>query len=240
MTKIILQTLIIVLMAIPAIAKLRIGFTEVVPYGYKDKEGNIHGINYEILQQIEKKSGLEFEYRLYPQARLTAGISAGDMDIALVFDHTCALKYAEGYEFQSPLYNAKSSIFTAQPLSPAMKEIKIARIRGTCSLWPKESDQVKSVFYDVNNFAQAIEMVRAKRLDGVCGLEPVIRYHIKRMKAPDFYIWKAHPKEMRAGLCLRKDLPADVKKKLKDASDNLEVNLDINKYLKNGPIESAQ
>lgn len=58
------------------------------PYGYIDENGLAAGINADIVSAIVKRSGLAFEHKIYPFARITKMLKAGaEVDITMALPH---------------------------------------------------------------------------------------------------------------------------------------------------------
>jgi len=201
--------------------QLEVGLSEVGPLAYKEN-GELKGINYDILTQLEKGSGLKFNYTLYPHARLIHSIEQTHSDLAIFFAVNC-LKYAKTYEIQTALHKAHLGLYLKDAVTLKKEHLQIGMIRGTCSRLSSQALRPEMIV-EVSNMDQAMEMMKAGRLDGVCGVKAVIDFSAKNK---DFKgklkVAQLDSEPMEAVICRKKTLPDDVKKKLDDAAKKLKV-----------------
>lgn len=209
-------------LAKPAEPILEIALSDVGPFAYK-KAGDIRGINYDIFQELAKKSGLTFKYRLYPHVRLKNALPNVDPDLVILFSAACN-KFSDKYEIQSKIYTAKPTLFLKASASLQDEKIRIGLIRGTCSDLSKRYFKPQMIT-DISDITQALDMMAAGRLEGVCGLAPVIKFGLERKKNFTEKLVASHAdSEILEGvICRKKSLSLDIKKRLDEAGKNLKI-----------------
>jgi ABC-type amino acid transport substrate-binding protein len=203
---------------------LHVGLSDVPPFSYKEND-EIKGINYDILKQIEKKSGQKFQYDLYPHARLSNLLENENPDLLIMFANNCTRHshYESSYRF----YTIYPAIFIKKSFKNADKtNMRMARLIGTCSELSNQFVK-KELISNVESMEQALEMLRNDRVDSVCGMESVINYSKSRLK--DFkeilvpYKTQSETHDFDAVLCLKKSLSPKLKKKLEEASKRIRI-----------------
>jgi hypothetical protein len=201
--------------------KLEVGLSEVKPLAYREG-GKIKGINYDILSQLEKESGLSFNYNLYPHARLIYSVENTQSDLAIFFSVNC-LKYASTYEIQTKLHQAHLGVYHKEGVTLTKLGLQIGMIRGTCSRLSAQALK-PDMISEVSSMDQAIEMLKAGRLDGVCGVKAVIDASISSKGYKEkLSLAQQDSEPMEAVICRKKSLSADIKKKLDEAAKKLKV-----------------
>lgn len=201
---------------------LQVALSDVGPFAYKEA-GEIRGINYDILNQLSKKSGLDFKYRLYPHVRLKNALPNVNPDLTILFSAACA-KFSDVYEAQSKLYIAKPTLFLKESVSLKDEKIRIGLVRGTCSDLSRRYFKPQMIT-DISDITQAIDMMASDRLEGVCGLAPVVRFGLQRKKNFSEKLLASHTDSevLEAVLCRKKSLSLEVKKKLDQAVARLKM-----------------
>lgn len=201
---------------------LDVGLSEVGPLAYKE-DGKIKGINYDILTQLEKESGIKFNYVLYPHARLVHSIEKTQSDLSIFFAPNC-LKYADTYEVQTSLHKAHLGLYLKDSVTLTKPHLQIGLIRGTCNRLSAEYLKPGMIF-EVSDMDQAMKMLKAGHLDGVCGIKAVIDFSLgKASKAvPKLTLAQLDSMPMEAVICRKKSLSAGVKKKLDEAMKKIKV-----------------
>jgi ABC-type amino acid transport substrate-binding protein len=192
------------------------------PFAYNEN-GQLHGYNFEILNELAKKSGLKFRYQTYPHIRLTTSLDSVAPDLTIFFSASC-LKFSTAYEIQEHLYSAKPTLFLKESVSIKSPTLRIGAIRGTCL------DLIKNylkhgMITEISDMKQALEMLNTGRLDGVCGLPPVVRFSLEKNKNFEAKIkpFYTESQTLEAVLCRRKDLSVELKKKLEVAVKKIKI-----------------
>lgn len=194
---------------------LQVGMSEAAPFSYKEDD-QFKGINYEILTQIQKESGLQFNYTMYPHARIANSIAGTNSDLAIFFSVSCTKH--DKYEFHGKLYEVKPGIYLKDAEALKRPGARIGALLGTCTHLIKQY-VTPDMLVELTSMDHAIEMMRVGRLEGVCGIKAVIDYSIQKNKAFHDKLVLAHldNQPLEAVICRRKDLSADIKTKLEKA-----------------------
>lgn len=202
--------------------KLEVGLSEVGPLAYRET-GKLKGINYDILSQLEQVSGLHFNYTLYPHARLIHSIEKTYSDLSIFFAPSC-LKYSETYEVQTKLHDTHLALYLKSPLTLSKPNLRIGLIRGTCSRLAAESLKPEMIT-EVSSMDQALDMLKADRIDGVCGVPAVVDFSLSLHKnfKEKLILAKTDPTPMTAVICRRKTLSVEIKTKLDEAAKKIKV-----------------
>jgi len=203
-----------------ASSSLTAALSDVGPFAYKE-DRKLKGINYDILEQLAKESKLTFKYKLYPHIRMVTALESISPDITILFEKSC-LKF-EDYEVQAELYTAKPLLFTNRIAPVKESALRIGFIRGTClDIRKRLLDGKKTV--DILDMTQALSMFKAGRIDGICGLAPVVKFALTQSKS-DLKLNPLHTESeiLKAVLCRRKDLPDETKKSLDAALKKVSI-----------------
>ncbi|WP_320042598.1 transporter substrate-binding domain-containing protein [uncultured Desulfobacter sp.] len=70
---------------------LKIGTMDLPPYGWKDSQNEIHGIIYELKQEIGIRSGFSFTNKILSHNRMYDMLKHGDVDLISSQAHQAAL-----------------------------------------------------------------------------------------------------------------------------------------------------
>lgn len=201
---------------------LEVGLSEVGPLAYME-DGKIKGINYDILSQLEKESGIKFNYTLIPHARLIHSIENTRSDLSIFFSTNCE-RYAATYEVQAKLHEAHLGIYLKDGITLEKPHLQIGLIRGTCQRLSSQYLKPEGIF-EVATMDQAIKMLQAGHLDGVCGIKAVVDYSVSKAKKLKhrLVLVQKDSAPMTAVICRKKTLSAEIKKKLDDAGKKINI-----------------
>ncbi|WP_295903021.1 substrate-binding periplasmic protein [uncultured Bdellovibrio sp.] len=217
-----MSVLLFLFLLIPFFAKaqtLQVGLSEVGPFAYEEK-GQLKGINYDILSQLAKESGLTFEYNLYPHARLVNAMETSNPDLAIFFSVSC-IKYEKHYEIQDKLYEATPRIYLKPSVDLKQKDVRIGRLRGTCTELIHQYVKPERLT-EVTSMDQAVEMLKSNRLQGVCALSSVLNFAKDKAHYDEKLVSSLkNEKPLEAVLCRKKSLPEEIKRKLEAAAKKL-------------------
>lgn len=195
-----------------------VGLSDVPPYSYM-RDGSIRGMHVDILKQIEKESGLNFNISLLPHARSKKGLETGSTDMLFVFRIVCE-KYNQYEVIPINSYLLPPLIYLNESANPKKKNLKIARVIGTCLGLNKHGIDSTNIV-EVASLDQGFKMIHANRIDGVCGNRPAVEFSInenkKFMKPLVVYKEAGKPEDYRGVVCLRKTLSPEIKNKIERA-----------------------
>lgn len=178
--------------------------------------GKLTGINAEYITSLEKTSGMEFRYELYPHARMRKRLETGSAEAMLIFRSICD-NFSHNYESLISVYSILPSIYLLKKTDEIKNDIRIGRVRGTCTLLLKENMKEENIV-ELDNMELGFRMMKAGRMDGVCANAPLLKYHNKQAKF-EFKIFKTQKDspDFKAVICVRKNLSTQIKKQLKEA-----------------------
>jgi len=207
--------------------ELSVALSDVAPFGYSE-HGQFKGINYDIFEKIGKEAGLKFSYTLYPHARIKNLLPLENPDLVIIFAPACH-QFSDEYEIQNKVYRVKAVLYLNEKVDPTkIKDARVGRVRGTCVGLMKDSIKPENVF-DLTDLSQALAMMDLGRLEGVCALETLLNYNLK--KHPEFkehlvaYKKQTHAADFDAVICRKKNLPEATKAKLEHAAKSLKFDV---------------
>jgi ABC-type amino acid transport substrate-binding protein len=152
-----------------------------VPQGFYDEQQNVVGMDFEVLQQIEKYSGICMTKRLMPIARIWKSIEQGQHDGGLIFkssgrDHLV--------EYAAFIRHAEIIVIPRKGLIldnyEQLHKISIAKTRGSPLSNRFDSDN-KLNLSEVTNYGQLIQMLEFGRIDAVAGSAAPLFYHLAKL-----------------------------------------------------------
>jgi ABC-type amino acid transport substrate-binding protein len=201
--------------------ELEIALSDVGPFSYMEN-GTLHGINYEIFTQLAEKTGFKFNYKLYPHLRLINSLKNIDPDMAIFFSVSCD-QYPLYYERKELVYTMKPTLFLKDSVKFNKETLRVGLLRGSCvDLSTKYLKQ--ELVTEVSDIAQAIEMLHAGRLDGVCGLPALVNFAVKQKKYPEKLVtYKTDSQVLEGVICRKKSLSPEIKKKLDEAFKTVKI-----------------
>lgn len=199
---------------------------DVAPFSYMEN-GTLHGINYEILNQLSQITGMKFTYKLYPHIRLQNSLSKINPDMTIFFSVSCD-KYSDLYEKKESLYTAKPTLYLKESVSYDKEKIRVGMLRGACTDLSTKYLK-RELITDVTDTSQVIEMLYTGRLDGICGLPAMVNYLLKQRKHSVKLIpHKTDSQTLEAVICRKKNLSPELKKKLDEAFKSVKIpSLDV-------------
>lgn len=83
-----------------SVGTLKIGTMSLAPYGWQDKEGQGHGIIYELNQEIGLRLNIPFTNKIYPFKRMLKLLDSGQLDLISSQAHRDTLKSGEKLAIQ--------------------------------------------------------------------------------------------------------------------------------------------
>jgi ABC-type amino acid transport substrate-binding protein len=203
---------------------IEVGLSDIAPISYM-KNGKLAGINIDILEQVKKSSNLNFDYQLYPHARLKKILDNGTPDLLIIFRPSCA-KNNHLYEIQKTLYTIRPAILLRKDIDPKKPNLRISRVIGMCQELSARYVKKENIV-DVANMDQAFRMLQAGKLDGICGNGPIVNYNMQNYPSlkKKLFVYRTMPATTSydAVICRKKTLSLSVKKKLDEATKNIVV-----------------
>ncbi|MBC7715003.1 MAG: transporter substrate-binding domain-containing protein [Rhizobacter sp.] len=205
-------------------SELHIVTFDIAPFSYFENN-ELKGYNIDILKQLEKSSGLKFNYEVLPYERLKLFLKRGTPDLLINLRALC-LKNSKAYEVQEKLYETVPAIFVKKGTQPTRGNIRVGRLLGTCGLVSKKYLKNANIV-DLPSLDQAVEMLVDKKIDSICGLGPVVNYSLQKRKFSEpMVIYKSQTNDdhmFDAVLCRKKSLSPAIKKQLEQAARGIKI-----------------
>jgi len=201
---------------------LKIATMELPPYGWVDEKGEKKGIIFEMTQEIGIRSGLPFEHNIYPFNRMLKMLRAGKIDILSSQAHQKALDAGEKLAIQF-----KIDVIAATKKNADINNI--AGFKGKDLIFHQGASykQLEGIPRDiklVNSYEEALKLLHKRSTwFGAVFSEPAYYYFMKKLnRTPDDFgnvIYIERNKEQ--WIFVRRDLPDQIKKNLKDIVNDI-------------------
>lgn len=151
---------------------------ESVPHGFYDEDNKIVGMDFEILQEIEKYSGICMTKRLMPIARIWKSIKQGQHDGGLIFKSAAR---SDLVEYAAFIRNAEIIVIPRKGLEidsyEQLHNVSIAKTRGT-PISNRFDLDVNLNLVEVTSYGQLIKMLKLGRIDAVIGSAAPLFYNL--------------------------------------------------------------
>ncbi|WP_179188741.1 substrate-binding periplasmic protein [Kiloniella majae] len=163
-----------------AATTLQVSVFDLPPFGGRDAEGKIVGIIPEILTEIEKETGIDFEKKVVPYKRMFYELEKGESDFSIFF------RTPESEKIASP----KARIYTLRNVVVGKAGLDllwysdllgntISVPSGTMYYEKFDNDhRLKKTF--VRGFSAAVSQLLADRVNLIAGPEISISYHLRQ------------------------------------------------------------
>lgn len=150
------------------------------PFGGIDNNGNISGIIPEIIEEIQKETGLDIDIKVVPYKRMFQELATGKADFSIFFrtheSEKIALPKAKVYTLKNVVVGKSQLTLTAYT---DLSNHTIALPNGTFYNEKFDNDaNLKKIF--VPGFSNAVNLLLMGRVDLVAGPEISIAYHLKK------------------------------------------------------------
>ena len=155
---------------------------DIAPWGYKDDQGKITGIEYEIIQAISKEIKEEIKINLVPYNRMIYQLKNGNADFGIFFrskkSETSAEPLIKWGELDIIIISKKGTQIKDYK---DIKKLKIAvRLGG---LFDKKFDNDKTIFkVSQRDYAESISKLTEGKVDAVIGTAATLFYELKKQK----------------------------------------------------------
>jgi polar amino acid transport system substrate-binding protein len=149
-----------------------------VPLGFYDENNKAAGLHIEVLQEIEKYSGICMTKRIMPIARIWKSIEEGKHDGGLILKSSARSHLVEYVAFTR---NIETIVIPRKGLNienyKALHNMSIAKTRGTPLSNSFDRDNKLNIV-EVTSYGQVVEMLKYGRIDAVAGGAAPIFYHL--------------------------------------------------------------
>ncbi len=163
-------------------------FDDYAPFSWKDKDGRMHGLLVDILNEaLQKRMGIPVEHRGYPWVRAQEMVRAGEADAFCTVPTDERRVYTE--ISSQPVIRNTVTLFTwkGSPQTERLKRVKGVRdlssfrhAQYSGSGWARQYLTYMDVEW-VASLGQAIEMLAAGRVDVVAESSFVVSHRIRAM-----------------------------------------------------------
>lgn len=159
---------------------LKAAIFDIAPWGYRDKDGKIGGIQFEIIKAISNEMGEEIDIQLVPYKRMIENLETGVADFAIFYRSKTSEKSGEPIAKWGKLDIivvglSGTEIHSYEDLKPL--EIGV-RLGG--SFEPRFDDDTTLKKFSVDNYSHGIKLLMAKRVDAVIGTAATLYYEFQK------------------------------------------------------------
>ncbi|MGZ5279666.1 MAG: substrate-binding periplasmic protein, partial [Pseudobdellovibrionaceae bacterium] len=205
---------------------LRFALFDRVPFVWKEGS-QTKGFHYKIAQGISTITGRPLEITMVPCRRAIELLKTGKVDVIILTDQT----ELEDQRFQKAFLDiVQTLIVTMKAHTPILSKEgvrgRIARINGGCS---ELTEGTELTLINVKSYEQALDMLQAGRVDGICGTVAIHHFLHQRQKLKTQT--ESHPIQKKAlSLHALKSMDKKKWKALEDAAATLVANGSIAKW----------
>nr|WP_320192605.1 transporter substrate-binding domain-containing protein [uncultured Desulfobacter sp.] len=201
---------------------LKIGTMDLPPYGWKDSQNEIHGIIYELNQEIGIRSGFSFTNKILSHNRMYDMLKHGDVDLISSQAHQAALDAGDKLTIQ----------FNINVIAATKKECGIQRIedfKGKKLIYHHSASYLQldrlppQEICRVNSYRQSLRMLHDRGYDGAIFSEPAYYYWMQDIgfTPNDFGKVIMIESNKEQWIFVRKELPQKIRIILKRIVENI-------------------
>lgn len=160
------------------------------PACFEGENGEVVGIDVEIVKEVFKRLGIPVKFKLAPWKRVLRSVKNGTVDAGIPFFHT---DEREGYSYYSkrPLHTSKMKVYINeksqykfQKLSDLYgKHIGIRRGYSVSPEFDRAKKEKKFVVVELESSMQLINMLKKGRIDFLVDKEATVKYSLKQGQA---------------------------------------------------------
>ncbi|UTW06605.1 substrate-binding periplasmic protein [Pseudomonas benzenivorans] len=153
------------------------------PFRMLDDNGELQGLDIDLLEQLSQRTGLRFEVLRAPWARGLAALEQGKADLMTGLAKTAEREAYVRY-LPRPYYACAPRFYTAPEQAPALlrydqlAQLNVGQVLGSAYFEPFDSDQNLRKTA-VNNEAQLLGMLARGRLGAVIGTDCQVDYELR-------------------------------------------------------------
>jgi len=187
---------------------LRVGLFDQAPFVWKEG-GELKGFHYEIVRGLAKKTGRPLDVTLVPLRRAIELLKVGKIDVVIMTEQA---EIADLPLQKTSLLVVQTLVATMRTHKPILSKAdvqgRMIRINGGCV---ELNDVAGLTWVNVKSYAQALDVLRIGRAEGICGtvaiqhslkkknLEEQIKiYPIQEKKVSLYALKSMHPKKWKA------------------------------------------
>lgn len=202
--------------------ELRIGTLDLRPYGWEEADGSRHGLVYHMHQAIGERSGLRFTNEIIPFARMLSMLADGRLDMVTSQPHRAALESGSPLMVTNPINiiaatGKDAGIHSIEDLRHKRILFMLAASYPPLEGYPGEILRVK-------NYQSMLKTLHSRAsVDAGVFSEPAYYYWMKRLGLrPGDFGDVVLIQTRQDWAFVRKDLPEDIREKLKQAIRSLQ------------------
>lgn len=210
--------------------RMKVGLFSVEPFSHINNKGEIEGISYKFLKELEETSSLSFTFYILPYPRVIKSLKDGSIDIAFVHDNQ-ELNH-DSLALIKSLSN--ENIIVLRPGLEAktisdLKNVTIAKIRSAS--YSKDFDENENIKkFDTKDYRQSLSVFLSKRVDGLIIPRAALTFLVNQSKYDSkLFTNQIVVNEKNNWLYVSHSVTATQKNKIIDAHKKL---LELKKYKK--------
>lgn len=151
------------------------------PLGYQDENGKLIGIHVEVLQELERYSGICMTKHLMPIARIWRSIEQGNHDGGLVLK---SASRAHLVEYAALIKNIDTIVIPRKGLKiesyDKLHNLSIGKTRGTPLSNSFDKDNTLNLV-ELTSYGQVVEMLQKGRIEAIAGGAAPLFYHLSKI-----------------------------------------------------------
>lgn len=186
-TLIILMTLLLTSQLCFSKDKLIAGLFNIIPYAYEENQ-QIIGITPEIIEGIQKESGVEIQMLFLPYKRMLKYLKSGKIDFAIFFLSYYSASFSDNL---IPLYNLETIAIGKKGLTISnyhdLYKLRLATARGVNYNTVIDRDKELLQIHYVKDYENAIRMLNKGHVDAIIAPKRILSFQLKKfgMKISD-------------------------------------------------------
>jgi ABC-type amino acid transport substrate-binding protein len=163
-------------------APLQVSLPEIIPLSFTTPDGQKLGLYVDLVTAIAQEAGIELQLNITPFARSVNMINQGKSDLAV---HNISVVQSSKLRNLGTLHTTDLVLWPSPDKTINRKSQltgqTVGRLRGGCQ---RVFDTNAVQFYEINNYAQGVRMLAAKRINALCGSREAITFAIRRNALP--------------------------------------------------------
>ncbi|WP_419570656.1 substrate-binding periplasmic protein [Rheinheimera sp.] len=184
----ILLCLSLCLVSLVQAAPIKVGLHDSAPWAYRDSQGQITGIDYDIVQTILRQQGIEAKFELYSYSRLLKLFSERKLDMA----SPVAVPYPGAY-YSQPYFTIQDVVVSRRQVPLQIRTLAdlkgksiVAYQQASSVLGPDFAQQMKQAFYlEEADRKKQFELLFNDRVQLIIGDERVLTYYSHTYYGPN-------------------------------------------------------
>ncbi|UTJ07267.1 substrate-binding periplasmic protein [Arcobacter roscoffensis] len=192
------------------------------PYGWIDKQGKPHGIIYELTEEIAKRSGLPYTHKIRPFPRMLTELKIGKADLISSQAHKQSLEAGDKLEIQH--YIDVITVTKKDSNIQTIKDLKNKNLIYHHNASYKQLEGLPNKITYIRGYKESlITLYNRQGLDAAVFSEPAYYFWKKnlRLSSKDFGKVLTIEKNKEQWIFVRKDLPNEIRTKLKKIVEDI-------------------